>query len=142
MTKKEKRFFNIAREISFLSDFKGPKVGAVVTEKNRILSTGYNAQKTRPLQHKYNIYRHFDDYDNSIARQHAEIAALSPLIGKDIEWEKTSIYIYRELKNGKKGCSKPCAACAKLIHDLGIKQIYYINEYGDYVREKILNDTE
>lgn len=142
MTKKEKRFFNIAREISYLGDYHRTKVGAVVVEKNHILSTGFNSNKTRPLQHKYNFYRDMTDYEHSIARQHAEVDALSPLIGKEIDWSRVSIYVYRELKNGQKGCSRPCAACSKLIRDLGIKEIFYINQYGDYVKEKILNDFE
>lgn len=138
MTHKEERFFNIAREVSYLSDFKQTKVGAVVVSGNRILSSACNSQKTRPLQHRYNIYRNFDDYENSIAREHAEVAALSPLIGKDIEWDKVNIYVYREHKNGERGCSRPCAACARLIRDLGIKTVYYLNENGDYVKEKII----
>ncbi|MBR4155383.1 MAG: hypothetical protein IKU01_01590 [Bacteroidales bacterium] len=142
MTKKEKRFFNIAKEISYLGDYKRTRVGAVVVEKNHILSTGFNAKKTRPLQHKYNIYRNLDDYENSVAMQHAEIDALSPLIGKDIDWSKVSIYVYRELKDGQKACSRPCVACGRLIKDLGIKEVYYINNYGDYVKEKILDDFE
>ena len=138
MTNKEKRFFNIAKEVSYLSDYPGARVGAVVIEGKCILSSGHNSKKTRPLQHRYNIYRNFEDYEHSTARQHAEIAALSPLIGKEIEWKRVSIFVYRELKNGKKACSKPCAACEKLIKDLGIKNIYYIDEFGNYVKEKIL----
>lgn len=136
MTHKEERFFNIAREVSYLSDFKQTGVGAVVVSGNRILSSACNSNKTRPLQHRYNVYRNFNDYKNSIACEHAEVAALSPLIGKEIEWDKTSIYIYREHKNGTRGCSRPCAACARLIHDLGIKTVYYIDEFGNYIKEK------
>lgn len=142
MTKKEKSFFNIAKEVSHLGNYHRTKVGAVVVEKNHILSTGFNSKKTRPLQHKYNFYRNLDDYENSIAMQHAEIDALSPLVGKEIDWDKISIYIYRELKNGQRACSRPCAACSRLIKDLGIKEVFYINEYGDYIKEKVLNDIE
>ncbi|MBQ4060577.1 MAG: hypothetical protein IJD46_00985 [Bacilli bacterium] len=138
MTNREKRMFNIAKEISKLSDFRGPHLGAVVVEGKRVISTGYNSYKTSPLQHQYNFYRKFDDYKNSIASQHAEINALNHLIGKDIEWDKVSIFIYRELKNGEKACSRPCAACSKLIKDLGIKNIYFIDENGYYCKEKIL----
>ena len=138
MTNREKRIFNIAKEVASFSDFKGPHIGAVVVVGKTIISTGYNSYKTRPLQHRYNIYRNFDDYENSIAREHAEVAALSPLIGKDIEWDKVNIYVYREHKNGERGCSRPCAACARLIRDLGIKTVYYLNESGDYVKEKII----
>lgn len=138
MTNREIRFFNIAKEVSYLSDFQGPHIGAVVVEKNRILSTGHNSKKTRPLQHRYNIYRNFENYKSSSPKEHAEISALSPLIGKNIDWKRISIFVYRELKNGKKACSKPCAACEKLIKDLGIKNIYYIDEFGNYVKEKVL----
>lgn len=138
MTKREESLFNIAKEVSTFSDFAGPHIGAVVVCGKTILSTGYNSNKTRPLQHKYNIYRHFQDYQTSIALGHAEINALSRLIGKEIDWERVSIFVYRELKSGEKACSRPCRACLKLIKDLGIKNIYYTDEYGNYCKEKVL----
>lgn len=135
MTHKEQRFFNIAKEMSQLSNFSRARVGAVVTSGKRILSASCNSTKTRPLQFYYNKYRNFEDYKNSNSCEHAEISALSPLIGKEIEWDKVSIYTYRELKNGKRGCSKPCEACSKLIKELGIKTVYYIDEDGDFIKE-------
>ena len=138
MTNREQRFFNIAKQISFLSDYKKARVGAVVVINNHIIGSGYSSNKTRPLQHKYNFYRGFDDYKDSIACQHAEIDALSPLIGKHIDWKKVSIFVYRELKNGKRTCSRPCIACRTLIKKLGIKNIYFIDEQGQYCKEKNL----
>lgn len=138
MTHKEQRFFNIAKEMSQLSNFNRARVGAVVTSGKRILSASCNSTKTRPLQFYYNKYRNFEDYKNSNSCEHAEISALSPLIGKEIEWDKVSIYTYRELKNGKRGCSKPCEACSKLIKELGIKTVYYIDEDGDFIKERFI----
>ena len=138
MTHKEQRFFNIAKEMSQLSNFSRARVGAVVTSGKRILSASCNSTKTRPLQFYYNKYRNFEDYKNSNSCEHAEISALSPLIGKEIEWDKVSIYTYRELKNGKRGCSKPCEACSKLIKELGIKTVYYIDEDGDFIKERLI----
>ena len=138
MTHKEQRFFNIAKEMSQLSNFSRARVGAVVTSGKRILSASCNSTKTRPLQFYYNKYRNFEDYKNSNSCEHAEISALSPLIGKEIEWDKVSIYTYRELKNGKRGCSKPCEACSKLIKELGIKTVYYIDEDGDFIKERYI----
>lgn len=138
MTHKEQRFFNIAKEMSQLSNFSRARVGAVVTSGKRILSASCNSTKTRPLQFYYNKYRNFEDYKNSNSCEHAEISALSPLIGKEIEWDKVSIYTYRELKNGKRGCSKPCEACSKLIKELGIKNVYYIDEDGDFIKERFI----
>lgn len=138
MTHKEQRFFNIAKEMSQLSNFSRARVGAVVISGKRILSASCNSTKTRPLQFYYNKYRNFEDYKNSNSCEHAEISALSPLIGKEIEWDKVSIYTYRELKNGKRGCSKPCEACSKLIKELGIKTVYYIDEDGDFIKERFI----
>lgn len=141
MNNKQQRFFNIAREVSLLSDFKRARVGAVVVEKNRVVSTGHNSSKTSTLQDKYNRYRDFDDHTVCIPRVHAEIAALRPLLNQNIDWNRTSIYVYRELKNGHVSCARPCAACAALIHDLGIKKIYYTDWEGNYIMEEKLNES-
>lgn len=138
MTKKERRFFKMAREASLLSNFKIARVGAVVVQGNCILSLGHNSTKTRPLQHRYNIYRHFQNYEESVPRQHAEIDALSPLIGKEIDWSRVSIYIYRELRDGTPACSRPCEACMRLIKDLEIHDIYFIDENGHYAHERVI----
>ena len=139
MNNREKRMFNIAKEISYMSNYKRIRVGAVVCEGKTIISTGHNSTKTSPLQHQYNFYRHFNDYESSSPQIHAEINALSRLIGKKgISWDKVSIFVYRELKNGDPGCSRPCPACMALIKNLGIKNIYYIDENGDFVKQRNL----
>lgn len=139
MTNKQNHFFNIAREVSFLSDFKRTKVGAVVVEKNRIISTGHNMNKTSPIQLRYDIYREITDFNGYKPKAHAEMAALKPLIKRDdIDWSKVSIYIYREWKNGVVSCAKPCAACEQLIRELGIRTIYYTDWNGYFVKEEIL----
>lgn len=141
MTNRQKRFFNIAREVSLLSDFQKAKVGAVVVEGKRVISTGYNSNKTSPTQYKYNFYRNFHNPSACLSKVHAEIAALSPLINKkDIDWAHTSIYIYRELKDGSPSCARPCAACAKLIRQLGIKNVYYSDWNGNFIKEEQINE--
>lgn len=139
MTNKQKRFFNIAREVSFLGDYKKARIGAVVVEGNRIISTGHNSNKTSTIQFKYNAYR---GITNSPPKLHAEIAALAPLINKkNIEWSKVAIYVYRELRDGTISCARPCQACMKLIKDLGIKNVYYSDWNGDFIREENLNES-
>ena len=138
MNNREKRFFNIAKEVSKMSSFNGPHIGAVVVYGKTVISTGFNSKKTRPLQYYYNIHRGFNDYQNSIPMEHAEVAALSHLIGKEIRWNEVSLYIYRELKDGRLACCKPCKACSRLIKDLGIKNIYYIDDFGNYCKERVL----
>jgi len=139
MTNRQKRFFNIAREVSLLSDFKKAKIGAVVVEGNRVISTGHNSNKTSTTQYRYNVYRGITDDCACIHKVHAEIAALAPLLNrKDIDWAHTSIYIYREHKDGTISCAKPCKACMQLIKDLGIKKIFYSDWGGNFIKEEYL----
>lgn len=138
MTNRQKRYFNIAREVSLLSDFKRARVGAVVVEKNRIISTGHNSSKTSTLQDQYNQYRGIEDDKVCIPRVHAEIAALKPLMRQDVDWSRTSVYVYRELRSGAKSCARPCAACMQLIKNLGIKNVYYTDWDDNFVKEEFL----
>lgn len=116
-------FFNVAKEISYLSDFR-VKIGCVVVYKNTIISSGYNCNKTSPIQAKYNRYRNFDPacYPNKL---HAECMALSKIrYRKDIDWARVKVFVYRE-SNGRLAMARPCVACSKFMQELGIKEIYY-----------------
>lgn len=140
MNNRQKRFFNVASEVSKLGNFKRARVGAVVVEGNRIISTGHNSSKTNPLQCKYNAYRDFQENEMP-ARVHAEIAALAPLMRENIDWRHISLYVYRELRDGTRSCARPCEACSRLIRKLGIRFVYYTDWDGNYVKEEFLNES-
>lgn len=135
LAKKDKAYFNIAKEVSELSDFPRIKIGCCAVHKHQVISTGFNTQRTAPIQKKYNQYRFSDDTKHSC---HAEISCLKSLIGrKDIDFKNVTLYIYRVHKNGELALSRPCPSCMKLITDLGIKHIYYTNS-GGFSHEEIL----
>lgn len=138
MNNREKRFFNVAKELSELGDYEKAHLGAVVVYGNRIISTGFNSNKTNPLQDKYNRFRHFRVDKQTLPKTHAEIAALNPIKNQDLDWNHISIYLYRSMKDGSRSCARPCPACQALIRDLGIKTIYYTDWDGNYVKEKII----
>ena len=126
MTKRDEIFMNIAKEVSKLSDYPRYHIGCVAVEGKRILSTACNSQKTHPLQCRYNRFRDVYNYPHKV---HAEVACLSPLIGKkDVDFSRISLYVYREHKNEFLALARPCASCAQLIKDLGIKNVYYTGE--------------
>lgn len=135
LTRRENRFLDLAKIVSRTSDYHGPRIGCVVVYKKSVLSVASNSEKTHSLQKIYNRFRNFD-IDKSPAKVHSEVHALSWLIGKNIDWNNVEIYIYRELRNGAPAISKPCPACSKLIDDLGIKTVFYINEKGERFKEK------
>ena len=135
LSKKDKAYFNIAKEVSFLSDFPKAKIGVCVVYKHKVISTGFNSNRTSPLQKKYNKYRFEAD---TIHTCHAEIAALKPLLNrKDINFKNVDLYIYREFQNKELALARPCTSCMKLIKDLGIRNLYYTT-YGGFSHEEIL----
>ena len=145
MTHREKSFFNIAKQMCRLSNFDRARVGAVVVSGKRVLSASCNSTKTRPLQFYYNeyyIHRQKKRKWNRIENPEINPDTYGQLIfdkgGKNIKWEKVSIFTFRELKTGEKACSKPCPACSRLIKNLGIKNVYYIDEDGDFVKERYI----
>lgn len=137
LSKKDKAYFNIAKEISKLSDFPRIHIGCVAVYKHRVIATGMNSQKTNPLQKKYNRFR-FDD-DAKPHCIHSEVACLTSLIGNPrIDFKNVSLYIYRENGKNELALARPCNACMKLIMDLGIRHIYYTNTCG-FSHEKIFD---
>lgn len=135
LTKSHKTYFKAAKAISELSDFPRVSVGCVVVYKHKIISSGYNSNKTNPTQKRLNIHRFDVDTPATI---HAEVAALLPLINrKDINFNDVSLYVYREYKNGDPALSKPCLSCMALIRQLGIRKLYYSGD-NSFINEELI----
>ena len=130
LTRSQKSFFDIAKKLSELSTYhrKNVKIGCLVVLGHRIIGSGYNSDKTSPVQRKYNKLRFSEETPH---RLHAEISALLPLLNnKDIDFSKVKIFTYREKADHSLGKSRPCKSCMALIKDLGIKHIYYTTDDG------------
>lgn len=130
LTNSQKSFFDIAKKVSELSTFhrKNVKIGCLIVSGHRIISSGYNSDKTNPIQKKYNRLRFSEETPH---RLHAEISALLPLLNnKDIDFSKVKLFTYREKADHSLGKSRPCKSCMALIKDLGIKHIYYTTDDG------------
>ena len=130
LTNSQKSFFDMAKKVSELSTFHKPRIriGCLVVYGHRIIGSGFNSDKTSPVQKKYNRLRFSEESPHSL---HAEISALLPLLNnKDIDFSKVKIFTYREKQDHTLGKSRPCKSCMALIKDLGIKNIYYTTDDG------------
>lgn len=127
-------FFKAAKAVSELSDHEQYKIGAVVVSKHRIISSGFNHHnKTHPLQKRYNRFRFEGD---AVHTQHAELAALLPLIKENTDLSNATLYIHREHKDHTLACARPCKSCMKLIRDVGIRRVFYTTNIG-YAQEDL-----
>ena len=114
---------NRAIEEGRLSTFR-THMGAVVFKGKRILSSGHNGIRSSSINDKYK------NYPNAL---HAEQAALMGL-----DWtrlSRCSILIIRISRSQEVlGNAKPCPMCLRLIQTIGIKDIYYSDEFSQIVR--------
>lgn len=136
MTNRDMGFFKVAKEVADMSDFNRVHIGCVITQKNRIISSGYNTYKTNPLQRRYNRERFLCDTPHCC---HAETRALLPILkNKEINFSHLKVYLYRQNANGELAPSRPCPSCMKMLKDTGIRRIYYTTENGfaeEYIME-------
>lgn len=133
------KYFALAKNMAEMSDFHKQHLGSVLVYKNKIISVGYNCQKTSPLQAEYNKYREFEHNPKGIKDSlHSEILCLSKAKYLDIEWSKASLFTYRIKCDGSQGLAKYCNACGEYIRHLGVGNIYYTtNAPNCFVYEKI-----
>jgi deoxycytidylate deaminase len=98
------------------------KVSAVIAKKNQVISIGFNKYKTHTRSlHPWKYL-------------HAELDAI--LDNKFADLKGSTIYIYRETRDGVPAISKPCESCMNAIRLAGIKKICYSYQ-GTFKEEKV-----
>lgn len=132
---KHKKYFELARKKAKLSTFERIHIGCVAVYKGKVVSYGYNTNKTHPTQKAYNCYRDLEETDGMHHTIHAEMMCLKN-IPKNIPTNKIKLYIYRIRKSVPHGMCRPCPACMQRIKELGIKNVFYTTDDG-FVFEKI-----
>lgn len=108
------------------SDVEKQKIGAILVYKKKIISTGFNKQKSHPLQSRLNRLR-CCEHKRERTFIHAEIDCLRKL--KKIP-AGSKLFIGRIDKNGIRALSRPCEACLEYIRLCNIKEIVYNTSDG------------
>lgn len=126
MKQRDARIFNIAKALAVTSAHAKARIGAVVVSGRDIVSVGVNGRKSHPLQRHYNALR-FEDH-RAAHLMHAELEAI--IRGRAYLRGDNSIYVYRELKTGVVGMSRPCVGCMRALRDHNINNIFYTTDQG------------
>ena len=108
------------------SDHRQHKMGAAVFYKNQFLAAGFNSLKTHPFTHYY---------DHAYTR-HAELHAVAKAKVKKFDLTNTSIYIFRQTKDGDIAMARPCQMCLDYLIMEGIKKVFFTN-YGGWERLRL-----
>lgn len=101
---------------------------AIMIKGNRVIATGAN-DKYR--SHPY-VQRNGQWFNHGI---HAELAAIFRVKNRE-NLRGSTVYIYRQTKNGEFANARPCPMCYELIKELGVKKIVYTVDKG-IMEEKV-----
>ena len=112
-------FMNIAAEVATRSTCDRKHVGAVIVKDKTILSTGYNGS-IKGLPHCDEVGHEMVD-DHCIRTTHAEANAIVQAAKNGVEINHAEIYI----------TASPCYNCFKLIANVGVKSIYFLEFYRE-----------
>ena len=118
---KSEYYLNIARKASNKSNHKKYHLGCVIVKGSRILGIGWNIHRTHPKSpHQYKFI-------------HAEFMAA---LNANEQIKGSTVYVFRQKKNGKWAMARPCKDCMKYLINLEVKRIIY--SFNGYFNEEDL----
>jgi deoxycytidylate deaminase len=120
------KFARIAFRLALESDtdIKHHKLCALVVNRNRVISVGYNSRKTHPAAR-----------NTKMSMIHAEQDAI--LRASDVDLMGADIYVARARRSGLPGLAKPCPVCDEFIRRKGIRRVIYTTNSSDTEFPKI-----
>ena len=136
LSRAQRGFFRAADAVASLSDHNRAKLGCVLVDKHRIISSGHNSlTRCSPLQKQIDTAR-FGFSDKHKGPVHAETSCLLPLIRQGYDMSKSDLYIVRRHKDGSLAISRPCPGCMSLLRANGVRRVFFSVD-GGYSVEKI-----
>lgn len=92
-------------------------VAAIILNKNKIVSIGYNSRKTSPMM-----------VGTRMSMFHAECDALSRCV---VNTRGLDIVVARNRRSGPPGMAKPCEHCHAMLKKAGIRKVIYTVNSND-----------
>lgn len=119
----QETFFEIAKVVAKRSKDPHTKVGAVLVKDGHVLGIGYNGE---PREFSYDFNWNSDEkYDFVI---HAELNAIANACAIGANVVGADIYL----------TLSPCHECMKLLIQHKIKRVFYLEEYRDFEKTKLM----
>lgn len=95
---------------------------AGIYRKGKLYSIGYNKDQTHPITQKYGYHR--------LAKLHAECSSI--LKGGLEDYSGYTMAVLRIDRNNRLNSSRPCVGCSNLIQGVGIRRVFYTNQFGQW----------
>ena len=121
----EEVYFGIAKLVAKRSKDPHTKVGAVLVKDGRIIGIGYNGEP-RDFTYEFN-WNTEEKYDFVI---HAELNAIANACAIGANVAGADIYL----------TLSPCHDCMKLLIQHKIARVFYLEEYRDFEKTKLMSE--
>jgi len=129
LTKRINRFFDLARNVAFNSNYGKLRHGAILVKGGSVINTCFNKDKFCSFGGK------FRDPSRGPATIHAELGCVLGL-SRDVT-TGADIFVCRVNKDGEFRNSKPCLMCHQVMSHVGIKRVYYTTGKGSVEMYKL-----
>lgn len=130
-------FMAITKMVSTRSTCIRRKVGAILVKGKRILATGYNGAPSG-LKHCEELGCLRESSSVASGERHELCRGLHAEQNVIVQ----AAYYGIPIANSDLFCTnKPCAICAKLIINAGIKRVYFEEDYNDALSEMLLKEA-
>ncbi len=131
-------FVSITRQVATRATCLRRKVGAIIVKDKRILTTGYNGAPMGVkncleigtcLREELGVPS--GERQEICRGLHAEQNAILQASFHGVQIKGSSLY----------STNQPCATCAKMIINAGIKSVFYLDEYPDSLALELLDES-
>ena len=129
LSKRQKRFFELAKNIAHGSSYDKLRHGAVLVRGGSVINAACNKDKFSSFGSRFRAP------DTGPGTHHAELGCV---LG--ISREVTSgadIYVCRVNKKNEFRLSKPCQMCHDILKHVGVKRVYYTTDSGSVKMYKL-----
>jgi deoxycytidylate deaminase len=101
------------------------RVGAVISEKERVVTARFNSYKTHPILREFTQYPYL----------HAEQSAIFSLGWRAVQGRQgLKLWVARIHKDHTLALAKPCSVCQSILARTQIQEVYYSTSNGDFQR--------
>jgi deoxycytidylate deaminase len=117
ISKRQERYFELAKRISYQSDYLGYRHGALLVKGGSVLNASSNKSNFCSFGNR------FREPNTGSATLHAE---LGTILGLDrSSTQGTDVYVVRVNNNGEYRMSKPCPMCESAMRHCGVSRVFY-----------------
>lgn len=125
ITKRKKRYFELAKNIAQNSTHSNFKHGAVLVKGGNIINISFNKTNYSSFGQKFKKYGLYK------ATVHAEIGCILGI--NRSRTQGSDVYVVRINNAGKYRMSKPCLLCQSVMKHVGIKRCFYTTN-GNHIK--------